>query len=152
VELEPLQPGVLTPPVPGIDFASGPTVLFFYKVTCPVCQMAAVPVSRFGQAYPERITGIGQDPPEKLAEFDRTYGLGFPVIADLPPYDLSSAYGIQAVPTTFLVGADGLIADVVESWDRDGLNRLSKEMATAIGAEFAQISDPGDGLPPFRPG
>jgi peroxiredoxin len=138
--------------VPGIDFSSGPSLLFFYKVTCPVCQMAAAPASRFEQAYPGRITGIGQDPEEKLAEFDRTYGLGFPSITDLPPYEVSNAYGIQAVPTTFLVGPDGVIADVVESWDRDGLNGLSKELAAALGAEVAQISDPSDGLPPFRPG
>jgi peroxiredoxin len=152
VELAPLQPGVSAPEVPGVDFASGPTVLFFYKVTCPVCQMAGAPVGRFGQAYPRRTIGIGQDPEEKLSAFDSAYGLGFPSIADLPPYDVSNAYGIQAVPTTFLVGADGLIADVVESWDREGLNRLSKEMAAALGADFAEISNPGDGLPPFRPG
>jgi peroxiredoxin len=152
VELAPLQPGVSAPAVPGVDFASGLNLLFFYKVTCPVCQMAASPVGRFGQAYPRRIIGVGQDPEEKLSAFDHAYGLGFPSIADLPPYDVSNAYGIQAVPTTFLVGADGLIADVVESWDREGLNRLSKEMATALGADFAEISNPGDGLPPFRPG
>jgi peroxiredoxin len=152
VELEPLQPGTVAPPVPGVDFSAGPTVLLFYKVTCPVCQMAAAPASRFEQAYPGRIKGIGQDPPDKLAEFDRTYGLGFASVADLPPYDLSNAYGIQAVPTTYLVDTGGSLRDVVESWDREGLNRLSKELASLLGVDFVTISEPSDGLPPFRPG
>ncbi len=152
VELEPLQPGSRAPAIWSIDFSAGPTVLFFYKVTCPVCQMAAAPASRFEEAYPGRIQGIGQDPEEKLAEFDRTYGLGFPSIADLPPYEVSNAYGIRTVPTTFLADTDGSIRDLAESWDRDGLNRLSKELASLLDAEFATISEPSDGLPPFRPG
>jgi peroxiredoxin len=152
VELEPRQPGVDAPPIEEIDFSAGPTVLFFYKVTCPVCQMAGPPVARFEQAYPGRIKGIGQDPPEKLAEFESAYALGFPSVPDLPPYEVSNAYGIRTVPTTFLVDTDGSILDTVESWDRDGLNRVSKELAALVGADFAQISEPGDGLPPFRPG
>jgi thiol-disulfide isomerase/thioredoxin len=151
MEPEPLQPGSEAPPVPGLEVSSGPKVLFFYKVTCPVCQMAAAPASRFEQAYPGRIRGIGQDPEERLAEFDRAYGLGFPSIADLPPYTISNAYGIRAVPTTFLV-EDGSILDTVESWDRDGLNRASKQLASMLGADYVSISEAGDGLPPFRPG
>jgi peroxiredoxin len=152
MELEPLQPGSVVPAVPGVDISAGPTVLFFYKVTCPVCQMAAAPVSRFERANPGRIVGIGQDPEEKLADFDRTYGLGFPSIADLPPYGLSNAYGVRVVPTAFLVGEDGSILDLVESWDREGLNRVSKQLASMLGADFVPISEPADGLPPFRPG
>lgn len=152
MEREPLQPGSVAPPIPGIDFSSGPAALFFYKVTCPVCQMAAAPARRFEEAYPGRIRGVGQDPEEKLVEFDRTYGLGFPAVTDLPPYQVSDAYGIRAVPTTFLVAQDGSVLDVVESWDREGLNRLSKELASLLDAEFTLISEASDGLPPFRPG
>jgi thiol-disulfide isomerase/thioredoxin len=151
VDLEPIQPGSAAPAVPGLDLRSGPTVLFFYKVTCPVCQMAAPPASRFAQAYPGRILGIGQDPEEKLAQFDTAYGLGFPSIPDLPPYEVSNAYGIRTVPTSFLV-ENGSVIDTVESWDRDGLNRVSKQLASILGADFVSISEQGDGLPPFRPG
>ena len=152
MEPEPLRPGSAAPSIPGIDFSPGPNVLFFYKVTCPVCQLAAPPVSRFQRAYPGRIKGIGQDPSEKLAEFDRAYLMGFPSVADLPPYRVSNAYGIRTVPTTFLVDAEGTILDTVESWDRDGLNRVSKQFAELLGTDFASISEPDDGLPPFRPG
>lgn len=151
-EPEALKPGASAPALPGIDFSVGPTALFFYKVTCPVCQMAAPPANRFERAYPGRILGIGQDPEEKLADFDRTFGLGFPSVTDLPPYQLSNAYGIRVVPTVFLVDEDAAIVDVVESWDRDGLNRVSKQLATMLDAEYASISEQVDGLPAFRPG
>jgi len=135
-----------------MDFAAGPTALFFYKVTCPVCQMAAPAARKFEQAYPGRIAGIGQDPAEKLAEFDRQYGLGFATVADLPPYDTSNAYGIISVPTLFLVGTDGMVLESVPSWDRDGYNAVSQRLAGLTGGAYVPISEPGDGLPPFRPG
>ncbi|MGH2573099.1 MAG: peroxiredoxin family protein [Actinomycetota bacterium] len=150
--MQALSPGVAAPPVPGVEFADGPTALFFYKVTCPVCQMAAPKAEAFQRAYPGRIVGVGQDPEEKLGEFDAMYGMTFPRVADLPPYEVSEAYGIRVVPTVVLVGRDGVVLDSVESWDRDGLNGLSKRLADLTGAAYVPISDPADGLPPFRPG
>lgn len=142
--------GTPAPSAPGAP--AGAHALLFYKVTCPTCQMAAPPMDRFERAYPGRIAGIGQDPPEKLAEFSRTYEMTFPSEPDLPPYDVSNAYGIEHVPTLVVVDGDGMVADVVESWDRDGLNRASGRLAGLLGAEPAAVSEPGDGLPDFRPG
>jgi thiol-disulfide isomerase/thioredoxin len=147
-----LTAGSLAPEIPGVSFTPGGTVLFFYKVTCPVCQMAAPAVQTFAEAYPGRIVGVGQDPPDALGGFSRRFGMTFPSNQDAPPYPLSDAYGIQVVPTTFLVDATGTIVDTVESWDRDGLNELSRGLAEMAGADYAPISSPGDGLPPFRPG
>jgi thiol-disulfide isomerase/thioredoxin len=147
-----LEAGSKAPAVPGVDFSAGPTALFFYKVTCPVCQMAAPAAGKFEQAYPGRIVGIGQDPKEKLTAFDRQYGLGFASVTDLPPYDVSNGYGIISVPTLFLVGADGTLLESVPSWDRAGYNGVSERLAKLVGADPVAISDPGDGLPAFRPG
>jgi peroxiredoxin len=145
----PLPPGSAAPPIPGVTFDHDPQVLFFFKVTCPVCQMAAPAAERFEGAYPGHIMGVGQDPPGKLAAFSDQYGMSFRVTADDPPYPVSSAY---VVPTTFLVDPGGTVIDVVESWDREGLNGLSERLAQQIGAAYAPISAAGDGLPPFRPG
>jgi len=150
--MEPLAPGSPAPQVPGVDFADGPHIVFFYKVTCPVCQLAAPRAERFEQAYPERIVGVGQDPPENLQSFEREFGMTFRSIPDLPPYDLSNAYGIRVVPTAFLVDEDSKIVQAVESWDRDGLNDLSLRMSESIGSPYGSISEPSDGLPSFRPG
>src|SRR5438874_1726033 len=51
-----LAAGSTAPPIEGIDFGTGPMALFFYKVTCPVCQMAAPKVQGFESAYPGHVT------------------------------------------------------------------------------------------------
>ena len=147
-----LPPGSAAPPIPGVDFGSGPTALFFYKVTCPVCQMAAPKVQGYERAYPGRIVGVGQDPAAKLADFGEAFGMSFPYVSDPDPYRLSDAYGIRVVPTTFLVATDGTVRESVESWDRHGLNTVSRELASLTGTEYRPISLEGDGLPAFRPG
>jgi thiol-disulfide isomerase/thioredoxin len=147
-----LSPGSTAPPIAGVAAGDGVRALFFYKVTCPVCQLAAPVTERFEQGYPGRIDGVGQDPPDRLAEFSREYGVSFPSVSDLPPYEASDAYGIRVVPTLFLVDEGGTILDTVESWDGEGFNRVSRRLAALTGREYVPISEPGDGLPAFRPG
>jgi hypothetical protein len=50
------------------------------------------------------------------------------------------------------VDAAGQVAEVVESWDREGINRASATLAGLLGKDPAVVSEPGDGLPAFRPG
>ena len=91
------------------------------------------------------------DTSEAKLEFARTFGVTFASIPDAPPYPVSSTYGVRTVPTLFLVDG-GTVLDVVESWDRDGYNRVSHGLAELIGADASTVSTPDDGLPPFRPG
>ena len=130
--MEPLAPGSPAPAVPGVDFGEGPRALFLYKVTCPVCQMAAPKVQRLQEAYPGRIVGIGEDPDEELEAFGRRFGLSFASSPDLPPYELSNAYGIRTVPTTFLVGRDGIIVRTVESKAKPQPSRKRRLAAPAM--------------------
>ena len=124
----------------------------FYKVTCPVCQMAAPKISQLAEAYPGRVVAVGQDPLAELEVFSADYDLSVPSTPDLAPYPVSAAYGVGVVPTLFLVGEDDTVVDTVQSWDREGINRISAELAELTGAASAVISDPSDGLPLFRPG
>lgn len=144
--------GAPAPPVHGVTFVDGPTAVGFYKVTCPVCQMAAPKIEALGRAYPGRVVGVGQDPNGELERFGREFGMAVPAVPDLPPYDVSNAFGIETVPTVVLVGGDGTVVDTVVSWDRDGYNRVSARLAELAGAEPVVVSEPSDGLPPFRPG
>ena len=143
--------GAAAPRVPGAS-QDGPHALLFYKVTCPTCRMAASAMDGFQRAYPGRISGVGQDPPRTLATFASETGMTFPSIADVEPYEASNAYGIEHVPTLLVVDGEGRVADVVESWDREGLNRASATLAGLLDVETATISQDGDGLPAFRPG
>jgi hypothetical protein len=148
----PLPVGATAPQIPGVRFGNGPVGLFFYKVTCPTCQMVAPPVGAYERAFPGRVIGIGQDPPERLEAFGREYAMGLRAIPDLPPYPLSDAYGIVSVPTLVLVGEDGSIVESVGAWDRDGFNRVSGRIAELTSVEPVAISTPEDGLPAFQPG
>jgi hypothetical protein len=147
-----IEVGQAAPPVPRVAFGDGALAVVFYKVTCPVCQMAAPKVDVMGQAYPGRVVGVGQDPPGELERFGRDFGMGVRAIPDHPPYDVSTAYGIESVPTLFVIDAAGTVADVVVSWDRAGYNRASARLAELLGVEPVTVSESSDGLPPFRPG
>jgi peroxiredoxin len=129
-----------------------PYALVFYKVTCPTCQMAAPALERFERGYPGGVIGIGQDPVATLDRFSDNHGLTFPCLPDEAPYEASNAYGVEHVPTLFVIDGEGHVADVVESWDRDGYNRASRTLADLLGAEAVVISETSDGLPEFRPG
>lgn len=150
--MSPLAVGDIAPPVPGVRFGEGPVGLFFFKVTCPTCQMAAPAMRRFEEASPGRVTGVGQDPMPALDRFADAFDLGIGSVEDPPPYVVSDAYAVVSVPTLYLVGEDGRMLDVVGAWDRDGFNRVASTIADLTGSEPVVISAPGDGLPAFKPG
>jgi hypothetical protein len=146
-----LQPGSVAPPVPGADLSTGGKAVFFYKVTCPTCQIAAPVAERLFGTFPDHFVAVAQDPSEKVAAFAEEYEASFGSFSDEPPYEVSNAFGIEVVPTLFLV-EDGVVTDVAESWDREGWNRVGSRLAGAVGQSMAPLSEDGDGLPAFRPG
>lgn len=153
----PKQPGEAAPTFRLDDIATGelvtnpwqggggPVALAFFKVTCPVCQMAAPMVQALADAG-VRVTAIGEDPAPKLAAFAEQWGQRVPTVSEPPPYRVSDAYGVRTVPTVFLVGEGGVIVEIAQGWDRERWN------AIAVAAGGAPISADGDGLPIFRPG
>ncbi|MGZ5288871.1 MAG: peroxiredoxin family protein [Actinomycetota bacterium] len=149
--MSPLAVGDAAPDIPGVSFGAGPVALFFYKVTCPTCQMAAPTMAAFELGAPGRAIGVGQDPLPELGRFSETYSIGIRSVEDPPPYVASDAYGIVSVPTLYLVH-EGAVIDVVGAWDRDGFNRVAVAIARSVGAEPVPVSTPDDGLPGFKPG
>jgi thiol-disulfide isomerase/thioredoxin len=146
----PIAPGASAPSIGDVP-DDGPRAVVFYKVTCPVCQMAAPKVQALADAYPDRVTVVGQDPPDRLSAFGEAYGMRVAPTVDSPPFAASEAYGVRTVPTLFLVD-DGAVVDTVEGWDRAGFNRVAERLADLTGSEYRPVSEAGDGLPPFRPG
>jgi thiol-disulfide isomerase/thioredoxin len=150
--MSPLEVGDAAPPLPGVDFGGGPVGIFFYKVTCPTCQLAAPVIGAFERAYPRRVIAVGQDPANDLTRFSSEYRMGVPSIADAPPYPISDAYRVASVPTLYLVGDGGRLLESVGAWDRAGFNRVAHRIAELTGLEAADVSRPDDGLPDFKPG
>src|SRR5262245_54216452 len=130
-----LAVGDPAPAIDGVAFGDGPVGLFFYKVTCPVCRLAAPTMAPLHAAFPGRVVGVGQDPTAELDRFADETGMGIDSVEDAPPYAASRAYDLASVPTLVLVDGDGTVADVVGAWDRDGFNRVAASLAAALDAE-----------------
>lgn len=143
--------GTVAPRFPEIEH-DGPHALVFYKSTCSVTEMAGGPLALMGQAFPGAVLGVGQDPQETLDGFAARLGWTFPQTPDLEPYAVSDAYGIASAPTVVVIDAEGSVADVVESWDRDGMNRAAATLGALLGIDGPTLSTPDDGLPAFKPG
>ena len=150
--MSPIAVGDVAPEIAGVPFGSAPTGLFFYKVTCPTCQIAAPTMAVFERSFPGRVVGIGQDPATELARFTDEYEMGIGSIEDAPPYPVSDAYRIVSVPTLILVGVDGRVVESVGAWDRDGFNRVAARLADVLGTSPVIVSSDDDGRPDFKPG
>lgn len=114
----------------------GPILLAFFKVTCPVCQLTLPFLDRLHQgAAPGsiRIFGVSQDDPEDTREFNRVFGVTFPMLLDPEDDDFaaSNAYGISSVPTLFLVEPDSKVSRVIEGWNRKEIEWLGSKMGVA---------------------
>ena len=149
--MSPLEVGAAVPPIPGVSSDDGPLGLFFYKVTCPTCQLAAPTMRVFEEAFPGRVIGIGQDPEDALARFSLDRGMEIRSLPDAPPYPISDAYDIASVPTLYLID-DGRVLESVGAWERTGFNRVAERMAQLTGSSPVRVSTPEDGLPEFKPG
>src|SRR6266852_4058998 len=92
----------------------GPVVAAFFKVSCPVCQMAFPYLERIFKAYNKSGTftfvGVSQDNADDTRAFNRQCGVTFPVLLDVAgKYPVSNAYGLTNVPTVFVISPDGEI-------------------------------------------
>jgi peroxiredoxin len=127
-------------------WSQGQVLLAFFKVSCPVCKMVAPMLTKLAEAG-VRVVAIGEDPPGELAAYNEEQGQRVLTVSEPAPYAVSEEYGLEAVPSVFLVGPDGEIQDAIAGWNRDTWNAL----AASAGAP-EPLSTPDDGLRPFRPG
>src|SRR5215831_1450636 len=119
----------------------GPVVVAFFKVSCPVCQLAFPYLERIFRAYAK-----------DTKTFNREFGVTFPTLLDEKKYSVSNAYGLTNVPTVFVISPQGEIESNTVGWSKVDLYDLNQKLAKLSNAGAAQIFHPGDGLPEFKPG
>src|SRR5690349_7242222 len=61
---------------------SGPILLVFYKVSCPVCQMTMPYLQRIHAASALPIYAISQNDAEDAREFNQEFGITIPTLLD----------------------------------------------------------------------
>jgi peroxiredoxin len=134
---------------------TGPAVLAFYKVSCPVCQFTFPFLERIHRACASdkaRVIGISQDDAQDSREFMQEFGLSFPSLVDESGYPVSNAYGLTYVPTVLLVAPDGKVQVSCVGFGKKELEQISAEMARASGRPPAPVFLPGESVPDYKPG
>ena len=136
--------------------AQGPVLAAFFKVSCPVCQLAFPYLQRIFAAYGNskaQIVGVSQDVASDSAAFAHQFGVKFPIALDQPgKYPASKAYGLTNVPTVFWISPQGEIDLTSVGWDKKDMERLNQLYAAAAGKAPAQLFKPSDNVPDFKPG
>ncbi|HZS27330.1 MAG TPA: TlpA disulfide reductase family protein [Candidatus Angelobacter sp.] len=135
----------------------GPVVAVFFKVSCPICQFAFPYLERIFKAYEKSakhtFVGVSQDNAADTKAYIRQFGATFPMLLDpAGKYPASNAYGLTNVPTVFLISPEGEIDFATVSWSKADVEELNRRLAHVNGTSPAQIFQPGEKIPEYRPG
>ena len=134
----------------------GPVLLAFFKISCPICQMAFPYIERIHKQFPKsklQIVGISQNDAKATAGFAKEYGVTFPIaLEDTDRFTVSNQYGLTNVPTLFLVSTEGKIELSSVGWLKDEVQFVADVAARNDGAKPVSIFKPGEDVPAFKAG
>lgn len=131
------------------DWAGSWVVVNFFASWCPPCEREHPELVEFSERHADgraRVVGVGfDDSPDKIREFFARRGGSWPVI----PSDTGSialAFGVVAMPESYLVAPDGTVVDVfIAGVTADELDEAIAANGGIDGAATAS-GDP-DGVP-----
>src|SRR5471032_463676 len=109
--------------------ANGPVLLVFFKVSCPVCQFTFPFLERLHATGTLPIYGVSQNDAEDTREFNREFGVTFPMLLDTEEsgFQAGNDYGISSVPSMFLITPDGAVSKVIEGWAKKDIAWLGDQ-------------------------
>jgi len=86
-----------------------PVLVHFWATWCPVCRAEQGSIAAIAQDNPDVISIVMQSgKPEEVVRYMREQGVAFAALND-PDGSISAAWGVHAVPASFIVGPDGQI-------------------------------------------
>ncbi|MCL4522906.1 MAG: TlpA family protein disulfide reductase [Acidobacteria bacterium] len=133
----------------------GPVVVAFFKVSCPVCQFTFPFLERLYQAHrSDAVTfvGISQNEGAQTKEFLAEYGITFTGVTDLDGYPVSNSYGLNTVPTVFLIAPDGKVQVSSVGFGKADLEKIAKELGAYFQKKPARVFLPTEIVPDYKPG
>ena len=135
----------------------GPVVAAFFKVNCPVCQLAFPYLERIYKAYSANarftLVGISQNDDAETEAFNRKFGITFPTLLDdTRKYPASNAYGLTNVPSIFMISSEGDVEFSSVGWSKKDFEELNRKLAKISGAAPAQLFKSGEQVPDSKPG
>lgn len=132
------------------DLLDRPTLVIVFKTSCPTCRVGLPVYDQWRRYEPAvRILAVSQDTPAVTDEFYEELGVGFETLYDEPPYAMSNAFGVIAVPSLALI-EDGQVTWSTYGWARADAEELETLLATRVGSRPALVV--ADDLPVFKPG
>jgi peroxiredoxin len=135
----------------------GPAVVAFFKVNCPVCQLAFPYLERLYKAYGGSgkfgMFGVSQNDAAATKDFNRRFGVTFPgLLDDTHKYPASNAYGLTNVPSVFLISPQGEVEFSIVGWSKRDYEQLNRKLAEISGVSPATLFGPNDTVSEFKPG
>ena len=112
----------------------GPSILTFFKISCPTCQLAMPFLQRMAGSDRARMIAISQDDAEGTREFNGEFGIAMPALLDYQGHKTAKAFEITHVPSTFVVERDGSISKSFMGFSKDDYEELGARL----------------GVPPFK--
>jgi thiol-disulfide isomerase/thioredoxin len=86
-----------------------PVLVHFWATWCPVCRAEQGSIAALARDNPGFISVAMQSgTPQQVTQYMSEQGINFPVIND-PDSSISTAWGVHAVPASFIIAPDGQI-------------------------------------------
>jgi len=135
----------------------GPVLAVFFKISCPVCQYALPYFERiyktYGYSGKLTIVGVSQNEKKDTDEFNRGYGVTFPVLLDnTKSFPVSNAYGLTNVPTAFWIAEGGEIEISSVGWVRQQFEEIARKAAESAGTSPKSLFQSSEQVADFRAG
>jgi peroxiredoxin len=158
--------GKIAPPIElaatdGVKFslkealARGPVLATFFKVSCPTCQYTLPFVERLYQQLRDKgvqVWGVSQDNAKDSQRFAKEYGLSFPVLVDENDYAVSNEYGLEYVPSYFLIAPGSEVEISGDGFSKQDLLAIQRSLAARLGAGAPALFRPDEKIPEYKPG
>ncbi len=133
----------------------GPLLVAFFKAGCPTCQYAFPFIERIYQQFRPngiQIWAISQENTRDSQSCAKTYGVTFPVLIDDYPYEVARAYGIEYVPTLFLIKPDRHVELTTDGFAKADFLAVQKWFGRRFSANPPALFLPSERVPEFKPG
>lgn len=111
-----------------------PVLVHFWATWCPICELEAPTIDALAEDYRVITVAAWSGGREKVAAHVEKEGITAPVLVD-DPGTSADAYGVQAVPTTFVVAPDGTVSAATSGYTTGIGLRLRLWWASAFGGE-----------------
>jgi thiol-disulfide isomerase/thioredoxin len=86
-----------------------PTLVHFWATWCPICRTEQGTIAAIARDYPNTITvAMNSGLTNEVAQYMKEQGIAFPTVND-PDGSISAAWGVHAVPASFIIAPDGKI-------------------------------------------